>query len=101
MKNQCPKCSGTATITQGRFRDITNAKLDTDYTDGIRGMVSGVKIICPACGEINLFLSDWHSLIRKEINTEDISRFQQANPNFRGVIPFNSWLNSLNDESVD
>lgn len=101
MRNKCPKCFGLATITKGRFRDLTNAKFDTDYTDGIIGMASGVKITCPECGEINLFLSDWYSLIHKKKSTDGISTFQKTHPDYKGVIPLITWIDSCNHGSID
>jgi hypothetical protein len=96
MKEYCPKCLKAAEISKGRFRDLTNARFDTDYADGILGMANGVKIICAECGEFNLFLKDWNALISNDISATEITRFQNTYPTFQGVIPLSTWLESTN-----
>lgn len=94
MNDKCPRCLNAADVIQGKFRDLTNARFDTDYADGISGMAAGVKVKCNICGEINLFLRDWNSLLCKEIDPEDVTNFQKIYPNFQGVIPLSAWLDS-------
>lgn len=98
MNNQCPICSGPAALTSGRFRDLTNARFDTEYNDGVLGMVPGVKINCPSCGEINLCRNDYARLVTKEISPEEIDKFRVSHPGFCGVIPLGTWLNSRSDK---
>ncbi|MEG8824739.1 hypothetical protein U4T63_22875 [Klebsiella pneumoniae] len=98
MNNQCPRCSGHATITSGRFRDLTNARFDTEYDDDVLGMATGVKINCPECGEINLYRDDYARLLTKEIDPEEIDKFKAAFPGFKGVLALGTWLSSRNDK---
>ncbi|WP_156964228.1 hypothetical protein [Trabulsiella guamensis] len=101
MNDQCPKCSGPATITHGRFRDLTSARFDTEYTDGVYGMTRGVKIACPVCGEINLSLEAFNMLINKEIDAREIDEWRSAYPTYRGVIPLISWSDSRNRQDIN
>ncbi|EAZ4483943.1 hypothetical protein CAJ22_25080 [Salmonella enterica] len=95
MNNQCPKCSTQSTVTEGRFRDLTNARFDSDYDDGVYGIAHGVKILCPKCGEINLFLRDWMDLSSGKIAPDELDNFNATYPTFQGVIPLGSWLDSI------
>jgi hypothetical protein len=80
---------------------MTNARFDTEYTDGILGMTDGVKITCPACGEINLYWEDYRHLRDKELDPNEIDKFKALNPNFRGLIPLSKWLESRNDKDTN
>lgn len=88
---KCPICAATAEYTQGGLRNNTLGRFEDEYDDGIKGFCA-IRFSCPNCKTFLLHLHTYHAIQAGKLDPKKILAFKIAQPEFKGCIPLESWL---------